>query len=118
MMPKLTLNMEKYEFCDEKGNTLFEAPLLEVGYLIGSTQSELPSELLLQEKFSKVAEVLSQQYKIDPPLPWSAAMQLTRQVEAEIESVKKKAATQTAPSLADTKDYIPNLGASAEELAS
>lgn len=117
-MPKLVLNMESYEFCDEKGKTLFSAPLLEVAYFIGSIHAGIEAPSSLQEKFSVTAQKLSEHYKINPPLPWFAAMQLTRQIETEVESLKKTELTAQDNSLADTKDYIPNLGASAAELAS
>lgn len=103
-MPKLVLNMESYEFCDEKGATLFSAPLLDVAYFIGSVHAELVGQLSLQEKFSKTAEALSTHYKINPPLPWFAAMQLTRQVENEVDSLKKTEFTAPVSSSQDSED--------------
>jgi len=126
-MPKLVLNLETYEFCDDKGNTLFKAPLLEVAYFIGSIHAGIEGPSSLQEKFSVTATALSKQYNLDPPLPWFAAMQLTRQIEAEVESLKKTEDTATVNSSAATQDHIsdsktlqskPNLGASAAELSS
>lgn len=84
---KLTLPTEDFIVENQDGSVRLKASSLDLYYTIAMINDDLPEELSIKDKFTRVAEAINAQYSCN--FTWGELIKVFNYLQEEIDEVKK-----------------------------